>query len=135
MIRGNVYGAHYYLTVLPEVHRQSLLVRVYRQDVQAIGIKKSIYHPQIDTYGIHNWSPLKSPNATIRSPSLMPAEPASRREFFVNRLGENGHIDATGEESSNRVSVRYAGMDSNGLCVCALQDLKNELVMVNLESR
>jgi hypothetical protein len=65
----------------------------------------------------------------------MPAEPASRREFFVNRLGENGHIDATGEESSNRVSVRYAGMDSNGLCVCALQDLKNELVMVNLESR
>jgi hypothetical protein len=65
----------------------------------------------------------------------MPAEPASRREFFVNRLGENGHIDATGDESNNRVSVRYAGMDSNGRCVCALHDLKIELVMVNLESR
>jgi hypothetical protein len=94
-------------------------------------MKKSIY-PQIDTYATHNWSPLKSPNATIRSPSLMPAEPASRREFFVLRLGENDHIDGTGDESSNRVSVRYARMDSNGLCVCALQDLKNKLVVVNL---
>jgi hypothetical protein len=65
----------------------------------------------------------------------MPNEPASRREFFVNRFGENGHIDATGDESSNRVNVRYAGVDSNGWCVRALQDLKNELAMVNPESR
>lgn len=49
----------------------------------------------------HNWSPLKSPNAIIRSPSSNPMEPASMREFFVNRLGGKGHIDETGLTRSN----------------------------------
>jgi hypothetical protein len=64
-----------------------------------------------------------------------PLSPRPKRELFVNRFGENGHIDATGDKSSNKVNVRYAGMDSNGWCLCALQDLKNELAMVNPESR
>lgn len=60
----------------------------------------------IQTY---NWSPLKSPNATIRPPSFNPMEPACMREFFVNRLGGKGHIDDTGD--INRRVLKRAGND------------------------
>lgn len=55
-------------------------------------------------------------------------------EFFVKRLGGNGHIDATGDGSNNKLSIRYTGLDSNGWCLCAFHDLKNELVMVTATS-
>ena len=71
-------------------------------------------HIQTSKHSTHNLSPSKSPNATIRSPSTIPIEPASMREFFVNRLGGNGHIDATGDESSMKLSARYTGTASNG---------------------
>jgi hypothetical protein len=52
-------------------------------------------------------------------------------EFFVNRLGGKGHIDATGDENNNMLSARYIGLASDGWCLCVFHNLKNKLAMLS----
>lgn len=53
-------------------------------------------------------------------------------EFFVNRFGGKGHIEVTGDESSNMFSARYIVWASNGWHLCGFHD---KLVMITDASR
>ena len=61
-------------------------------------------------YATHNWSPLKSPNATILPSVSIPLDPASSREFPLNLLGGNGQIPwaGNGSVSHARLAIRVA---------------------------
>jgi len=53
----------------------------------------------------HNWSPLKSPNATTLPSVSSPRDPALSKAFPLNRFGGSGHI-ASVNGSHNQVETR-----------------------------
>ncbi|KAF8638786.1 hypothetical protein AX17_001845 [Amanita inopinata Kibby_2008] len=70
----------------------------------------------------HNWSPLKSPNATILAFLSTPKGPASIREFLLNLFGGNGHsaeleedMNARTKQVKIRWSQRMLELDGPGL--------------------
>jgi len=53
----------------------------------------------------HNWSPLKSPNATTLPSVSSPRDPAPSKAFPLNRFGGNGHI-ANVDGNHNQIESR-----------------------------
>ena len=53
----------------------------------------------------HNWSPLKSPNATTLPSVSSPRDPALSKALPLNRFGGNGHIERV-NGSHNQVETR-----------------------------
>ena len=78
--------------MIPEVNGESLLIRSDGNHIKTeirFAVVRGVWGVHGDT---HNWSPLKSPNATTLPSVSSPRDPAPSKAFPLNRFGGNGHM-------------------------------------------
>jgi hypothetical protein len=97
--------------VIPDIYGQCLLILTKCKKVQAVNTSVLLRKDKQDTY---NWSPLKSPYATILSLLPTPIGPALSSELPLNRFGGNGHIafvDNEREQKRKKLSNNIESYD------------------------
>lgn len=91
--------------MIPEVDGQGLLIGPNRNQIEARNPILKTWRDYEVCKDAHNWSPLKSPNATTLPSVSSPRDPAPSRAFPLNRFGGNGHI-ANVDGSHNQIQIR-----------------------------